>query len=563
MLDWIREFLVRYPELTLFLTIGIGYWFGAIRFWGFRFGPVTGSLFAGIAIGQLAHVPVSGTTKSFLFLLFLFGIGYSVGPQFMQALKRDGLRPIVLAVVVCTTGLVVAFAVARLLGLDAGFAAGLVSGALTESPAMGTATEAINLLPLPEAERVRLIAHIAVADAVCYLFGAVGVIWFCTEVGPRLLRIDLKAEAQQLEQALGIARGRPGVVSAWRPFELRAFRLPPDAPAVGMTLRDAEAMVPDSRVFVQRIRRGGEILDALPDLRLEAADVLAIAGRREVLLEVIGRRGEEVEDANLLNVPVMAAEVLLTDRGLAGRRLGEVAQEDWARSVYLRSISRGGQEIPVAAGTELLRGDLLRLVGPEGAVVAAASRIGPVVQPTEATDFVVLGLTIFLGGVAGVLVQIPVGDMRISLSTSVGTLLAGLLVGHLRTRMPLFGRIPDGAVSLMTALGLAAFVALTGLHAGPIFFGALKEAGIGLFLGGIVVTLVPQLVGLFFGRYVLRMHPILLLGALAGAQTFTAAMAAVQEKSGSPVAVLGFTPAVPLGHILLTTWGTVIVAMIA
>ena len=259
----------------------------------------------------------------------------------------------------------------------------------------------------------------------------------------------------------------------------------------------------------------------------------------------------------------MALEVMLARQDLAGRTLGEVARQDWARGVYLRGIRRGGETIPIAPGTELQRGDLLRIVGPEVAARAAAAHIGTVVQPTEATDFVVLGLAIFLGGVVGVLVQIPIGDMRISLSTSVGTLLAGLLVGHLRTRMPLFGRIPDGAVSLMTALGLAAFVALTGLHAGPIFFDALREAGIGLFLGGIVVTLTPLLVGLYFGRYVLRMNPILLLGALAGAQTFTAAMAAVQERSGSPVAVLGFTPAVPLGHILLTTWGTVIVGLIA
>ena len=153
--------------------------------------------------------------------------------------------------------------------------------------------------------------------------------------------------------------------------------------------------------------------------------------------------------------------------------------------------------------------------------------------------------------------------MRISLSTSVGTLLAGLVVGHLRTRFPLFGRIPDAAVSLMTALGLAAFVAMTGLHAGPVFVSAIAEAGIGLLFGGMIVTIVPMLVGLYVGRYLLRMNPILLLGGLAGAQTMTAGMAAVQDRSGSPVAVLGYTPAVPIGHILLTTWGTVIVGVMA
>ena len=115
----------------------------------------------------------------------------------------------------------------------------------------------------------------------------------------------------------------------------------------------------------------------------------------------------------------------------------------------------------------------------------------------------------------------------------------------------------------MTSLGLASFVAMTGLHAGPIFLTALAEAGIGLFFGGMLVTLTPMVVGLYFGRHVLKMNPVLLLGGLAGSMTMTAAMAAVQVRSNSPVAVLGYTPAVPLAHILLTTWGTVIVGIIA
>ncbi|WP_206030276.1 TrkA C-terminal domain-containing protein [Roseomonas sp. AR75] len=544
------------------LAIGIGYWFGALKFGGFSFGAVTGSLFAGVLIGQFAHVPVSSQAKSFLFLLFLFGIGYSVGPQFMSALKRDGVRPIALAALMSVTGLAVAYVVARILGLDAGFAAGLVPGALTESPAMGTATEAINALPLAEAERARLVAHIAVADAVCYLFGALGVIFFCGTLGPRLLGIDLQAEALALEKQLGIVRARPGVFSAWRRVEVRAFGIPPGSPVAGLTLAEARNLKPGHRLYIQRIRRDGEIIPAEPSLRLEAGDVVALAGLREVLIGEIGPLAEEVEDRELLDIPVAVRQVLVARAETAGRSLGELAETDWARSIYLNGVTRGGEAIPPSLETIVERGDLLSIVGPEGAMEDVARRIGPLVQPTEATDFVVLGLAIFLGGVVGVLVQLPIGGMHISLSTSVGTLLAGLLVGHLRTRLPLFGRIPDGAISLMTSLGLAAFVAMTGLHAGPIFFEALAEAGIGLFLGGILVTLAPLFVGLYAGRYLLRMNPVLVLGSLAGAQTMTAGLAAVQDKSGSPVAVLGYTPAVPIGHILLTTWGTVIVALV-
>jgi putative transport protein len=562
-LAWVEQFLVRYPELALFLVIAAGYWIGSFRIGAFSLGPVTGALFAGLFVGQFAHVPVSGMTKSFLFLLFLFGIGYSVGPQFMQALKRDGLKPVLLAVVVCITGLAAAILVARVLRLDPGFAAGLMSGALTQSAAMGTATDAVNGLALPDADRARFVAHIAVADAVCYIFGYAGVIIFCTVVGPALLKIDLKKEALKLEQALGMTRAKPGLASAWRKFELRAYRLAEGSPLAGLTVAAAEARVPEHRLFIHRLRRKERILGAEPGATLEAGDLIALSGPRHVLVELVGPRAEEVEDKELLDVPVTTADVLLMNPRLAGKDLGEASREDWTRGLYLRSVSRGGQEIPVAAGVVLQRGDLLRIVGPEPVVQRAAANIGTIVAPSASIDFVVLGLAIFLGGVVGVLMTFSVGSVRISLTTSVGTLLAGLLVGHLRTQYPLFGRIPDGAVALMTSLGLAAFVGLTGIHAGPIFLSAVREAGIGLLLGGMVVTLLPQVIGLFFGHFVLRMNPILLLGALTGAQTVTAAMAAVQERSGSPVAVLGYTPAYPVANILLTTWGTIIVLVVA
>ena len=563
MLTWLQQFLVRYPELALFLVIAAGYWIGSFRIGTFSLGPVTGALFAGLLVGDFAHVPVSSMTKSFLFLLFLFGVGYSVGPQFAQAMKRDGLKPMLLAVVVCFTGLAVAIAVSRTLRLDPGFAAGLLSGALSQSAAMGTATDAVNGLAISEEQRALFVSHIAVADAVCYIFGYAGVILFVTQIAPALLKIDLRTEALKLEQALGMTRARPGLASAWRKFELRAYRLDEQSPLVGQTVAAAEARMPEQRLFIHRLRRGDRILEAVPGIALAAGDVIAVSGRRQIIVELIGARADEVEDRELLDIPLIAADVFLINRKLAGLTLEDASHESWARGLYLRSLRRGDQEIPVAAGVILQRGDLLRVVGPEDVVQNAAKSIGVIVAPSTSIDFIVLGLAIFFGGLAGVLVSFSVGGINISLSTSVGTLLAGLLVGYLRTRLPHFGRIPDGAISLMTSLGLAAFVGLTGIHAGPIFLSAIREAGIGLLLGGMAVTLLPQIVGFCFGHFVLRMNPILLLGGLTGAQTVTAAMAALQERSGSAVPVLGYTPAYPVANILLTTWGSVMVVVLS
>src|SRR6201986_3991353 len=283
MLTWLEQFLVRYPELALFLVIAAGYWIGSFRIGAFSLGPVTGALFAGLAVGDFAHVPVSSMTKSFLFLLFLFGVGYSVGPQFAQAMKRDGLKPMILAVVVCFTGLAAAIVVGRVLGLDPGFAAGLLSGALSQSAAMGTATDAVNGLAVSEAQRALFVSHIAVADAVCYIYGYAGVILFVTQIAPALLKIDLRTEALKLEQALGMTRTRPGLASAWRKFELRAYRLDGQSPLVGLTVEAAEARMPEHRLFVHRLHRGDRLLEVTPGMSLAAGDVVAISGPRQVI----------------------------------------------------------------------------------------------------------------------------------------------------------------------------------------------------------------------------------------------------------------------------------------
>lgn len=562
---WLAANFEKYPELATFLVVGIGYWIGGFKFRGFGLGPVTGSLIVGVLVGYFFKVPVSSMAKSILFLLFLFSIGYSVGPKFFQAMKGDGLRWAAFATFICAVGLATAFGVAKFLNLDPGFAAGMLSGALTESPAIGTATEAIGALALPEAERARLVSHIAVADALCYLFGAFGVILFCSEIGPRLLGIDLKAEAEKIEKDLGLDRSRPGIVSAWRPFEMRAYRLPADSRIAGKTVAEAEGMLPGQRVFIERIRRGEQLMDAAPDMRLQAGDVVVVSGRREVLVEIIGQAAaEEVEDREALDVPTAAYDVSVSSKDFDGRTLEEIAQSaEQIRSVYLRGISRRGQEIPVAPRTRIERADVLRLIGPEHAVASVAARIGQIVKPTDSTDFIALALGIVVGALIGIAIVVPIGAMKIAMGTSVGTLLAGLLTGYLHSVRPLFGRIPDSAISFMSSMGLAGFVAMIGLGAGPHFVEALREAGVGLFFGGMVVTLAPLVTGLYFGRYVLRLNPLLLLGGLAGALTMTAGLAAVQERSGSTVAVLGYSGTVAIGHILLTTWGTVIVWLIA
>ncbi|KAF1694598.1 aspartate-alanine antiporter [Pseudoxanthomonas koreensis] len=560
-MEWFTALLAKYPELGVYLALAIGYWVGTRKVRGFTLGGVTGSLLAGMLIGILFEVPVSATAKSVVFLLFLFGIGYEVGPRFVSAMKGDGWRFAVLGAFMPVIGLLVAWAVAVALDLNPGLAAGMLSGALTESPAMGTAAEAIRALPLDEATLRMYEAHIGVADALCYVTGALGVIFTCSVIGPALLRVDLKAEALKLEAQYGIVRVRTGIASAWQPFETRAYRVEAQAPIAGRTVAEAEQLHDGKRLFIHRIRRDGELMDPLPDFRIAAGDLLAIGGRREQLVAFIGERASEIDDRELLDVPTAAYEIYVSRGDWVGRPLEEVAEDDDARAVFLRRIMRRGQEIPIGTRTTLERGDVVQLTGPEQAVVRAIARLGEVVTPTDVTDFVAVGGAVFIGALLGAVVAVPVGDITVTIGTSVGALLAGIVTGHIRAHRPLFGRVPDSAVKFMQSFGLAAFVAMVGLGAGPHFIPAVKESGIGLLLGGAVVTMVPLMAGLWFGHKVLKINPILLLGAISGAQTFTAALAAVQEKSGSAIAVIGYSGSVAVAHVFLTTWGTVIVLL--
>jgi putative transport protein len=561
---WFAAVLEKYPETGVFLAIGLGYLLGGVKIKGVGLGTVTGSLVVGLLIGYFFHVPVSDTAKSILFLLFLFGIGYSVGPTFFKAMKGDGWRWAVLGVVMPVAGLLAAWGVAGFLKLDVGFAAGLLSGGLTESPAIGTASEAIKALDVADDVKQRLIGHIAVADALCYVFGAFGVIWFCSVLGPKLLGLDLEAEGRRIEGELGLARENPGVVSAWHAFVVRAYRLEAGMPAVGLRVAEAEQRVTDARIFIERIRRDGRILVATPDLILQAGDIVAVSGRQQHIIDLIGTKGDEVADSELLDMPMATVEILVTSKTFAGRTLGEIAAESGeSRGLFVRSVKRGDEALPVAPGTVVARGDMLTLIGPEASIGRIAPRIGSVLRPSDDTDLGTLGLAIVAGILLGVIVRVPIAGLTISLGTSVGTLIAGLMIGWLRTVKPAFGRFPDAAIMLMRSLGLAAFVAMIGLKAGPIFVDAVKQVGVSLLLGGVVVTLVPLFVGLYFGRYVLRLDPLLLLGGIAGAMTMTPGLAAVQERSESPVAVLGYSGTVAFGHVLLTTWGSVIVALMS
>jgi len=508
-----------------------------------------------VLIGQLA-IKVDALVKIVFFDLFLFATGYKVGPQFFRGLKKNAMPQVALTVVLCVTSLAVAVMAAKVLGYDCGTAAGLMAGAFTESTIIGTAGDTIARLSLPDPQKQRLLNNIPVAYAVSYLVGTSFIVWFLSSLAPKLLGVDLEAESQKLEAQMSAGpTEQPGSRSGYREWDLRAYRLA-DVFA-NRRIADLEASFVPERVFIERIRRDSKFVDAMPDTVLQAGDLVVVVTRRRVLFSKGFAIGVEVEDRELLDFPVVTADVVVTNRAVVDQMLPILA-EQYGRGVALEKLIRGAEEIPFTLETTVQRGDLLRVVGATEHVERVGKIFGYIERPSSETDVVFVGLGIFVGGLIGLL-SVRVGGLPLSLTASGGSLIMGLVFGWLRSVRPTFGRIPEPALWVFDTVGLAVFIGIVGLDAGPSFVTGLRVTGPSLILAGLFVAVTPHVVALLFGRYVLNINPVILLGACAGAGTVTAALRAIQDEARSKLPALGYTVPYAIGNILLTAWGPVIV----
>jgi putative transport protein len=562
MLDWFAATLRSYPEIAIFLTLALGYYFGKFTFKGIGLGAVTATLLAGVVIGQIG-ITISAPLKATVFLMFLFAVGYAVGPQFVRGVAKDGLPQAIFSVVQCVLCLAAGVLVAKMAGYDLGYAAGLYAGSQTISASMGLATDAINRLGLPPEQTKSLLDGIPVAYAVSYMFGTVGSALVIALLGPALLRIDLVAACKDYEEKQGGIKEMGGAGSAWHRWELRAFRVKPGGKAVGLRAAEAEALVPDARVFVQRIRRNGTIEDATADTVLREGDVVAVAGARDVLVKLVGEGAQEMEDPELLNVPVEGVDVYVTNKAVDGKTLAELAKLPGARGVFLRKITRGATAttIPILPNTQIQRGDILTVVGRTQDTTAVTKLLGVADRATDVADVAFIGAGIVLGALVGSLV-FKVQGVPLTLSTAGGALIAGLVCGWLRSVRPSFGRIPSPTVWFMNSVGLNIFIAIVGISAGPGFINGLKTQGIGLFLWGALSTTLPLVFGMFIAKYVFRFHDALTLGIVSGSRTTTASLGLVCDMGKSQVPALGYTVTYAVGNTLLTIWGMVVIMLL-
>ena len=561
MMSWFVNTLRTYPEIAIFLSLALGYYFGSFTFKGLGLGAVTATLIAAVIIGQLG-ITVSGPLKPMFFLMFLFAIGYGVGPQFVRGISQDGVPQAVFAAVVCVFCLGAPYLAAKFAGYNLGSAAGLYAGSQTISASMGLATDSINRLGLSPEDTKKILDAMPVAYAVTYIFGTIGSAIVLALIGPGLLGIDLEAACKRYEEKHGGKKELGGPGTAWNKFALRAFRVREGGLAVGKTVQAAESMLPGERVFVQRIRRSGEIKEATADLVIQAGDIVAVAGRREVLVNLIGAGAEEIDDRELLAVPVEGVDVYLTNKEVDGLTLAELAKSQGARGVFLSKITRGvtATDIPILPATKIERGDILNLVGRTQDVAAATKLLGRADRVTDVADVAFIGAAIAIGALLGAVVY-KVGSVPLTLSTSGGALISGLFFGWLRSVRPTFGRIPSSTVWFMNSVGLNVFIAVVGISSGPGFVAGLQQLGFSLFLWGVFATTVPLVLAMYVGKYLFRFDDAILLGCCSGARTTTASLGMINDRAKSQIPGLGYTVTYAVGNTLLTIWGMVLVML--
>ena len=562
-MEMVKSLIVGTPILALFLCVAVGYAIGKIRIGSFQLGGIVGTLFAAIVIGQIG-VPVDAQIKTMAFAMFIYSLGYVSGPQFFNSLGRSTLNQVHLVAFCTIVVFLTVWALAVIFDLDKGTAAGLMAGATTESASIGTASEALATIGLDDATLKQMRANIGVTYAVTYLFGFTLVVFFVSVVAPRMMGVDIKITAKEYEKELGDIGEilETGQEDALRKVMARVYKLELEQ-ADGMTVADFEEKHSYDIVVQQLVRRRRERLVA-PDLKLAMGDRIVLIGKLEALVEAGNFLGEESADTHGAGFVGETRDVVITNKKLIGATIQEarmLINPKKRRGVYATRLVRVGFDIEMRPNTRAQAGDIITLYGPSDMIDSAASEIGYSMDRSDAVDYVYLGLGIIVGILIG-MITVPIAGAPVALHTGGGCLISGLVFGWLRSKKPTFGSLPPATALHMKDFGLAVFVASVGLEVGPRAMELLIDKGLLLPFLAAVMVLVPLISSMYYARYVLKMNPAVICGALAGLLTCTAGLNATVAAADSETPVLGYTVPYAIANVTLTLMGPVIVFVV-
>ncbi|UGY08918.1 aspartate-alanine antiporter [Phyllobacterium pellucidum] len=559
---WLHEIFRQSPEIALFLSLAGGYAIGKVQFGKFQLGGVAGSLLVAVLISQVG-VSVDNGVKSVLFALFIYAVGFESGPQFFRSLGRQSLREIAMAVVLAISGLLTVIVLARMFGLDKGLAAGIAAGGLTQSAIIGTASAAIGKLGLAADEVQRLQGNVAVGYAVTYIFGSFGAIIVCVNILPKFMGRSIRDDAMKAEAELlaGAQVFGPGEVPAAPDLVGRIYRV---TTAAGKTIAQIEGpTTKDAPMTIERVKRAGALIGVQPDLRLASGDVILVVGRRAGVVSSAQGIGPELQSSDGMDLVIVTRDITINSPALVGKTVAEIraaTADDLRHGIYVTGIKRADKPLPLLPDTRIETGDVASLYGTDQDLQRVAKSIGTVIVPSDKTDFVFHGLGIVAGLLIGLAV-IRIGSIPLTLGSGGGALLSGLLFGWYRSRNLAIGNMPTAASTLLRDLGLAGFVAVVGLQSGLQAVQTIATSGLSIFLIGVVVTILPLLITMVFGRYVLKYeNTAIFAGALSGSRSANPAFGEILDKAGNTIPTTPFAITYALANVFLTLLGPLVVA---
>ncbi|MDO6619805.1 aspartate-alanine antiporter [Shewanella sp. 6_MG-2023] len=555
------------PYIALFITLALGYLIGKITIGRFVLGGVAGTLLMGVLIGQFG-VQIDPGVKTIFFALFIYAVGYQGGPQFFGALNFKTINILLSAVVMTVTGLITVLVAAKLFSLDSGTAAGLAAGGLTQSAIIGTAGDAIAKLGgVTEEAKSLMQTNVAVGYAVTYIFGSLGPILMVSWLIPTFMKWDIREEALKLadEMSDGKPELAPGEFNAMTDLVSRAYKLSPESKLIGRDIQAVNADLLD--VAIEMISRDGHSVEIDKSVRLQAGDILVVTGRRQAIAgHVESAHSEEVALPEGTVLIEENRQLVANDNQLIGKSLAQIKAEtnlDTYRGIYVTDVIRGGHSQHITADFVVKKDDIIQLTGSAKDINRIEKNIGKRLVSVFSTDYVLFGLGMVAGLLIG-LINFKIAGIPVTIGSGAGCLISGLFVGWLRSRKPNMGSLPLGASNFLRDFGLAVFVGVVGLQAGPQAIDMVKENGLTLLFLGVAVTIIPQIISFFISYYVLKIkNPIEALACVAGGRSANPGFAALLEKAGNATPVFAFTVTYAIANVLLTLWGPIIVGIIS
>ena len=545
----IVHFMVSNQVFTLFICLAIGFLIGNYKIAGkFNIGATVGTLIVTLIVGQIGSFPRDEMLGTIFFGAFMFSVGYRIGPQLLVSLKLFGIRILIASIFWMVVAFLVGWSLFSAFKIGPGIAAGVISGALTQSATVASSLQTIGSLPVSQSVRATYEAQLPVAYALTYVFGTLGVIIFLRDLAPKILGISIAEQGPKMAEHYHFHAKNPN--PTWR----RTYRIANDSPLVGKTLEEFNRRS-NYRIIGLAAFHDGKMTDHL-EYQLQAGDLLTVIGyavhfdrlmRVPGLTEVLTPTNAPRERAFVLGKNFKPGELaLLRQHGVF---------------VNIQDPISGNQQLI----NQLRPGDVISLTGNTSRTKAILKKMGRWKAADTAMNYSLFSLGIGCASLLGI-IGLKLNSIPLQLGNGTAALIMGLILSSWIERHRDRKSIPVTVTSFLQSFGLTLFVGTVGLQSAQAFTSAIKSLGIGVLFIGAMISIMPHLLTLFFGRYVLKMEPLALIGALTGSGTIAAAMNEISQKAGpegGAYYAAAFTPAFVVGNIGITLLGPIFVALLS